>query len=143
MLKNFHWGHGIALFYIVFVGAVISVLIASFGVDHSLVDDEYYQKDMNYQNEYNSTVNSLQSQLLSIEYLSAAKKVVVKIDQADKVNGMAYFYRPSDKSQDFDVMIKDNKLTIPTQGLVQGKWIVKVDAVADGKSYYKEEMLLL
>ena len=49
MFKKFNWGHGILLFFIIFVGSMLTVLWLSFGVDHSLVRDDYYDEDIHYQ----------------------------------------------------------------------------------------------
>ena len=46
MFKKFNWGHGILLFFIIFVGSMLTVLWLSFGVDHSLVRDDYYDEEM-------------------------------------------------------------------------------------------------
>jgi len=55
---KFHWGHGIFLFYVVFVASLVTVVIKSRQFDNSLVTEEYYARDLNYQQEYDRRMNS-------------------------------------------------------------------------------------
>ena len=137
-MNKFNWGHGITLFYVIFVGTLITVLIASFGVDHSLVVDDYYAKDLDYQNQYNKVVNNLDEDLLKINYDQNNGQVILVFSNSDNLNGTIQFYRPSNKSLDFEVRIDQHQIIVPTDHLPVGKWKVKVDWTADGKAYYKE-----
>ncbi len=49
MKFKFHWGWAIALFYFSFVVVMVSFVIYSKGVDHSLVKDNYYDYDIGYE----------------------------------------------------------------------------------------------
>ena len=142
-MKNFNWGHGIALFYIVFVGVLVTALIASFGVDHSLVDKAYYEKDIAYQSQYDKTMNNLAAHALQLKYDKAKSEISIEMKDAQHVSGTAHFYRPSDQSQDFNTPLSAQKQLISSAKLMPGKWIVKIDATVDGVAYYKEEMLYL
>ena len=44
-----NWGTGIAIFYGTFMVIMITFVIKSRSVDHSLVMDNYYEEDINYQ----------------------------------------------------------------------------------------------
>ena len=48
-----NWGTGIFIFYSLFVGALVFQLVKSFQYDNSLVVENYYEKDLNYQEQYN------------------------------------------------------------------------------------------
>ena len=54
---KFNWGTGIAIFLILFIGALIWVLYQSRQVDNSLVSDTYYQEDLMYQKKYEKLEN--------------------------------------------------------------------------------------
>lgn len=142
-MKKFHWGHGIALFYVVFVGALITALVASFDRDRSLVDQEYYQRDIEYQSTYEKTVNAMKSDAISISANASSDIVTVKVTDAERVNGTIHFYRPSDEDADFMLPIEAAHSEIATGELRAGKWIVKLDLTADGVDYHKEEVLIL
>lgn len=141
MIKNFNWGHGIALFYIVFVGAVISALIASFGVDHTLVVDDYYAKDLAYQNTYDKMANNIASD--NVDITIEDQQVVLLFNQQDKISGSVQFYRASDKSKDFIQAIESHRVIIPLSNIASGKWRLKIDWTQGDKAYYKEEIIYL
>ena len=136
---KFNWGHGITLFYVIFVGTLLTVLIKSFGVDHSLVVDDYYAKDIAYQSQYDKSVNSIKSDNLNVKYDSGNGQLIFEIQDASSATGAIHFYRASDKSKDFIVPISSNKMEIPVDHLSVGKWRIKVDWTIDGKDFYKEK----
>jgi len=143
MFSKFHWGHGIAVFYCFFVAVLIYALISSFGVDHSLVVDDYYQKDLEYQTRYEKESNALINQNIDINYDATLKQVIIEFKEVEKVSGTALFYRPSDKSKDFKVAVTQTSQSISTEKLIGGKWVVKIDCVLDGESIYYEKILFI
>jgi len=143
MIKNFNWGHGITLFYIVFVGAVVTALVASFGVDHSLVVDDYYAKDLAYQSQYEKSQNAMSAEKLYIANDRVDGNISLAFASQGAVTGTAYLYRPSDQSQDFQVAIDGAATTFSTKSMTAGKWIMKIDWSEDGLPYYKEEVIVL
>jgi nitrogen fixation protein FixH len=143
MFSNFHWGHGITIFYIIFVGIVVTALIASFSVDHSLVVDDYYATDIAYQSRYDKVKNSKQSQMLQISKDISAQAATIQIKTDKAVKGSAQWYRPSDKSADFVVQLKGKETTISTEKLLKGKWILKVEWTIEGKTSYSEEQIFI
>lgn len=142
-MKNFNWGHGITLFYLVFVGCVATALIASFGVDHSLVVDDYYQHDLGYQSQYDKTTNALHLSSVVISHDRKVGELTVDLDTDGSCLGSIQMYRPADKSQDFTVPVRSGEVVIPVDGVAPGKWIVKADWQAAGKTYYYEESIVL
>jgi nitrogen fixation protein FixH len=143
MFKKFNWGHGIFVFYVCFVAAVVTALVASFSVDHSLVVDDYYAKDLAYQKQYTKVQNSIESQRVSINNDKTTKSLTVDFIHADNVEGSIDFYRPSDKSEDFKIELKDKETTIATDELLPGKWILKIDWTEKGRPYYTEEIIYI
>ena len=138
-MKTFNWGHGITLFYIIFVATLATVLIKSFSVDHSLVVDDYYAKDIAYQSQFNKVQNTLNSNQLIMNYDQENGQVIIEFKEETSASGNIQFYRPSDKSLDFNVDITSNEMKVPVQHLPAGKWKIKVDWTVDNKDYYKEE----
>lgn len=143
MFKKFNWGHGIFVFYVFFVGVVVTALIASFSVDHSLVVDDYYAKDLAYQKQYTKAKNNMESERVIILNDKTTQSLSIDFVKANNVNGSVDFYRPSDKSEDFKIKITEKLTTIPTEKLLPGKWILKIDWTEKGKPYYKEEMIYI
>jgi len=143
MFKKFHWGHGIALFYTLFVGILITALVSSFGVDHSLVVDDYYSQDLTYQKQYDKVTNDINSNLLGIEYDQLKNELRLKFLGDNSIQGEIQFYRPSDKSMDFTQSINSSNEIISTKTLQRGKWEVKVDWTQGGIAYYKKEVIFI
>jgi len=141
MIKNFNWGHGIALFYICFVAVVVTALIASFGVDRSLVVDDYYAKDLAYQEQYDKITNSMSSDNVNVNVLD--NQVELQFKNSNGISGEVQFYRASDKAQDFSKDITGSHVIIPTSTLSRGKWSLKIDWTEEGQSFYKEEIIYL
>lgn len=139
---KFNWGHGIALFYILFVSALGFALYKSFGVNHNLVMEDYYKQDIEYQKHFDEVNNYLKDGSASVEVDQSTKKVVIKI-LGNKIKGDALFYRPSDKSLDFNVPIVDNVTDIDIEGLLPGRWKVKVSWDSGNKPYYMEKEIVI
>lgn len=144
MIKNFHWGHGIAVFYLLFVSTIIFILVASFSVDRSLVADDYYAKDLAYQGQYTKTQNALSSNNGVEVVLDAEQQTIEIAVVADSdIEGKVYFYRPSDQSQDFHIDLNSNRTTLSTSSLLKGKWILKVEWNVDSTPYYQERQIYI
>ncbi|MBK7408472.1 MAG: FixH family protein [Saprospirales bacterium] len=144
---KFNWGTGIALFYTLFVLVLVFVVIKSRGVDHSLVMEDYYQKDLEYQSQIDKEVNT-QNLLedLKITFSDPERTIRLQFPEGlGVVHGTALFFRPSNKALDFEVPIQANETgeqLIPTRDMLPGLWKVKVNWNAGGKEYYKEDTII-
>lgn len=137
-----NWGNGIFIFYIIFVGALAFQLIKSFQYDHSLVVDNYYEKDIKYQEQFDKLKNTKAlSEPLQIEYFKEKNEVRIAFpDDIATAQGEIQFYRADDKSKDFKLPIKGaGDIVVPTSFLVRGEWTVSVDWTTDDKSYFEEK----
>ncbi len=142
-----NWGHGIAIFFTLFVGSLVFQVIKSTQYDNSLVSDHYYADDINYQKHYNKLVNSQQlEEDLIIEKTEKGNFVTLIFpEELSKVEGNIHFFCPSDSKVDFKlpISITAGKQVVPVEGLKKGLWRVKVNFEAGGKAYYKEEPIIL
>ncbi|MFN3849851.1 MAG: FixH family protein [Spirosomataceae bacterium] len=144
-----NWGHKITLFYgsfVVFMITLVTLCVKQ--KDIFLVSDDYYKKEIAYQDEIikNRNTNSLSS-AVKVEYKAELQQV--QLDFPTEVigsTGKVQFYRPSDAKQDFtlDLAIqKQNSQNIPTQNLKKGLWVVKIEWQKDGKEFLKEEKIAI
>ena len=143
MFTKFHWGHGIAVFYCFFVAVLIYALISSFGVDHSLVVEDYYQEDLEYQSRYEKESNAINNQDIEVNYDASLKQILLEFKEIESISGTAHFYRPSDKSKDFKVSVTKVNQSISTEKIIGGKWIIKLDCVVDGEPIYVEKIIFI
>ncbi|MCB0653431.1 MAG: FixH family protein [Saprospiraceae bacterium] len=141
---KWNWGTGIAVFYTSFALFMVFMVIRSTFYDHSLVVEDYYAKDLAYQEQYDKIKNSQElEEGLVIKNNAAERTVELIFPQGIKdIKGQVQFYRPSDKANDFYVKIdnpENGKMLIPVGNAISGYWIVKVDWQGDGKAFYDEK----
>ncbi len=145
---KFHWGWGIAIVYTTFVVVMVALVIKSKSVDHTLVADDYYARDLAYQQHYEKLANAA-SLKHNLRILADRQKGEVILDFPDEVgtpSGKVVFFRPSDKRLDktLDIRVDESgQMRVPFDELAAGYWRVKVDWQADGKAYYTETTLIL
>lgn len=143
-----HWGWGIAIFYILFVLAFLVILFFSFGQDNSLVEKDYYQKDITYQ-EHIDKRNNYDNLGVKVSHSYDPSNATLTLTFPEfmrKVQGECFFYRPSSARQDYRVPLKldeSNSQVIPVNRLIPGQWTLKLEWEAGGKPYYLEEQLLI
>ena len=144
-----NWGTSIAIFYSAFVVVMILMVVRSSQNQMDLVQEDYYEKDMNYESFRTKMANSAE----------VADKVIVKFAiDSDEVqlsfppemkdlNGTMTFFRPSNKYLDKTYTLKLNeegKMNIKAgRDLPAGLWKVKIDWSVEGKNYYKESNLVI
>jgi hypothetical protein len=144
-----HWGNYIAIFYICFMGAMIFMVIKSTQNKMDLVQENYYQKDLDYENfrskRQNSTVLTNQ---VSVHYSTASKSIELSFPEEMKtLTGKLTLFRPSNKQLDKTFILKldqQSKMSIPVDGdIPPGLWKIQLDWEAQGDNYYKEEAIVI
>ncbi len=145
---KWNWGLGIALFYGSFMAILLFFVIRSTHYVHSLVMDNYYEQDLNYQAHYQKVANAnAAAETLAIEYRAEENLLRLAFaSQTHSPTGTVVFFRPSDAEQDFTQTLAlnaDQKMDIPTQNLARGRWKVKVDWAQEGREYYREMEIFL
>ena len=140
---QFHWGHGIFLFYVCFVSVIIFALLQSFKVNHNLVQTDYYAADLTYQSRMEETNLAAATNAIQVSHDIVNHAFVLNINAVSSIDGSIQFYRPSDKTKDFTLPLRsaDQKVDIST--LLPGKWIVKINWSEGAKNYYKEVNLII
>lgn len=141
-----NWGTGIAIFYTMFMIVMITFVIKSKSVDHSLVTDKYYEKDLQYQSHMDkiSNAKALKTDLIIKQNEESVSFLFPKDLEVPK--GEILFYRPSDNSKDLKIKIDpdlDKNIVINTDEFLPGLWRVKVDWQAGGKAFYKEQIITI
>ena len=143
-----NWGSGIAIFYSLFVLVMIFMVIKSTQNKSHLVQENYYNKDLNYESFRQKRENaSTLDTPVGIKYISKQNSVELEFPQEmSEVSGKVTLFRPSNKFLDKTYVIKlDNssKMNIPLEKQMPGGlWKVQVDWETQGKKYYTEENLV-
>lgn len=146
MIK-FNWGTGIFLVITLIFGGVIAFFIYSSTLDINLVEKNYYEKELVYEQRMAKTRNADNlPEKIAIE--SLADRLVLHFPDTVRNSGLTgsvLFYRPSDESKDFSLPIAlDDSLcmVIEKARLIPGKYLVKIEWKMFGASYYQEETLI-
>lgn len=137
-----NWGYGIAIFYTIFVLALGYQLFRSFQYDRSLVVDDYYAKDLAYQEQFDRLSNTLthnadlsiskQNGILSIRFPEGHKSP----------QGGIQFYRPDNQNLDqhYPIAVDSaGQFHKNIEDLIPGKWKIKVSWQWDGVDYFVEK----
>lgn len=144
---KFSWGTGIAIFYGLFVLVLVAAVIKSTTYDNSLVSDHYYADDLKYQQHYEKLANS-QALKQDLKILQDANVITLQFPaEVGAVSGDVTFFCPSASDEDFTLKVQTDaekaQIIELRDGLKAGLWHVRVDWKSDGKSYYKEETIII
>ncbi|HFA48045.1 MAG TPA: hypothetical protein ENJ95_03395 [Bacteroidetes bacterium] len=147
-MKKFNWGTGIFVFYTVFAISLFYMVYRSTQHDHSLVVDNYYEKDLDYQSRYDQIKNSRNlKEGLRIKLEKKEKIISLSFpENMDGVTGNILLYRPDNKKLDKNIPLQlnaENRMDIPTDNIASGKWKVEVEWEQGGVSYFDKKTLYL
>lgn len=145
-MKSFTWGHGIIVFFIFYIGFLVVTVIASRGVDHSLVLDDYYALDLAYQDRYTATANTDQTAGSPVvTFDPEGQEVIIDFGLGRISECQLQLYRPSDARLDKHYKLEDvsSPYAIPVRDLAIGKWIAKTQWKIGAKSFYREDQIYI
>ncbi|MDT8322603.1 MAG: FixH family protein [Bacteroidota bacterium] len=144
------WAIGITAVIVVFLVATITVTIMVSRQEYSLVTDNYYEKDLAYQQEIDTRMRTR----------DLAQKPVLVLDRAAKscsitfparehygeLRGTVTFFRISSARGDYHVPLQLNSAGeqhISVSGLAAGQWILKLRWQEKDREYFMEERIYL
>jgi hypothetical protein len=143
MIKfKMNWGIGIAVFYVSFILLLIGFVIFTSFNKVDLVDENYYQSNIDKINRTNKLTVPLKIETVD----NVVRLTYPKTGLASDITGMITFFRPSDKKLDFILPVKpDDSWTqfIKNEKLTKGLWRIKVDWTIGDSAYYNEEVLII
>ena len=143
---KFNWGHGIAVFFSIFVLTLVYFVYRSTQYDFSLVAKDYYAKDLNYQQHYDRLKNN-QTLIEDIQIRRVEGQLeVLYPENFEKISGEIHLFYIATAKADQRISVSpglEGRQLIDTQALPSGKWKVKIDWQGDGIPYYREETVLL
>ncbi|WP_394750922.1 FixH family protein [Spongiimicrobium salis] len=146
---KWNWGKGLVLGMVLFMGFILYFVI-TMSTDktykHDLVTEEYYAKEMRYQQEIDAETNvrNMQTQIISKRTEKGWLLRFPSTWETNKIQGKVFLYRPSNQRLDYDlpIVLSGSDLLIPDKNLVDGRWNIILEWTYDGVSYlYKEEMI--
>jgi hypothetical protein len=143
---KFNWGTGILIVIILFVMGIGTMVYIAFQHDINLVHKDYYPREIDHQSmiEKVKNTNKLVGKM-KVNINDGLIEVVFPNDfRFDQIEGKVLLYRPSDFNKDlaFPIQLSEKGLQhFTTDGMLKGKYIVKVEWAYDGIDYYFEESI--
>lgn len=147
-MKNFNWGHKIAVLYIGFVILILSFVFRSMNQTVDLVSKDYYEKELKYQSkiEQMKNLNELGEDISTIQNHDEIIITFPKSQLNQMVSGSIHLYNPSDSKKDFAVEIKtdENKKQVISKALInKGYYKMQIEWKANQKEFYSENKLVV
>ncbi|MEI7898484.1 MAG: FixH family protein [bacterium] len=140
---KWNWGTGIFIVIVLFLGACVAFIIYSQHQKWSLVEDDYYPRELRHEEKLVKMRNAgaLSTHLL----VSLGKSNLVIQFPADlkgkALTGTIDIYRPSDETMDVLLPVAADTALIqlvPLNKLSKGRYVVKADWNSAGVDYYQE-----
>jgi hypothetical protein len=141
---KFNWGHRLVFFMVIFMVFIVVLVVAISRQKVDLVDQNYYEKGILYQEEINKfDIND--SILHQIVFDTPNKKLHFETNLRG-LEGTLTFYRPSDSALDFSVPFQldgDGKYMYSTASLKKGGWKVTFSWVYGGQKMATEKQIVV
>lgn len=143
------WSTGIVIAiaaFITFIMVMVVTMVSDNAYNHDLVTDNYYQKELKYQDNIDATKNLHKLEYpLAIQKVSDGVEVVFPKDLTpEKIKGKVFLYRPSNKTLDSEIEINTNQhsLVISDEALVSGRWDIVIDFTYNNQKYFYKEQII-
>lgn len=141
-----NWGTKLIIVYSVFVTATLFMVYLCSKQKTELVAEDYYAKELKYQDVINSADNAKASGIEIGLQQDAANIYLLMPKEVTVTNGSIEFYRPSDATRDMTIALQpdaDGRQAISRQRFIKGVYTVKVNWQTDGKQLYAEKQLFV
>lgn len=143
-----NWGTGIAIFIVIFVLGILTLVFKSSMQRIDLVSEDYYPRELKYQDEIDAMNRalSLSEEVFIQQDNNHVTVVFPKSMLADSIKGKVDLYRPSDKRLDLVYEIKTdtgNVFRIQKSQVRKGKYEIFVDWKYWSEHYLIKQELLV
>lgn len=143
-----NWGTGLVIGMIAFIAFILFFVYrmnTDRSLDHDLVTESYYQKEMELQGE----IDARQHAAALSEPITGTKTSVgyrlrfPETFRNSTLEGEVVGYRPSDKSLDFKmpIVLEGTELTIPDAALLPGRWNFMITWTVEGTTYRVDKQI--
>ncbi len=141
-----NWALGVTILYGGFALFMVGFLVVSTFHKVDLVEDNYYDKEIAYQNHIDKVkrTKALTHPLVWKRTASSLQFQFPK--ELPEVSGTIKLYRPSDSAHDVIVKIKpdgDGRQEFSIKGLEKGLWRMQADWRSGSETYYNEEIIFI
>lgn len=150
MKNDMIWPLGIAASLGLFVAFLIGFLVFSTSVPVNLVNQEYYQNGVDYQQQIERVERTAALEApIGLKYNDLNQNLRLEVPgtlQGKEINGKITVLRPSNAEQDVSWNLQFDPAgvqDISLSHLQKGMWRAQMFWSADGQDYYQEKMLMI
>jgi len=135
-----NWGWRITIFLTLFIGFIMYMVIYSFGVSSDLVAEDYYNQEIQYQQNIEAQKNAIQF-TDDVFIKSNNEQISIEFPESFNINiekGNILFYRPDNAKLDKSIDLKlekDNTQSIDKSLFIEGMYKVTIQFISEGKTY--------
>ncbi len=147
------WNHrylwGTVIVIIVFLGFNAFLITTSYSTDFDLVDENYYDEELNYQTKIEalSRTKNLPERITLIDYQPDYLIIQIPVEWIEFIqSGDIYFYRPSNAELDrkYSLTVEQNgEQKVIIDNFALGKWRVAVEWTMRNQEYIQEFILTI
>ena len=136
--KKMNWGTKIVLGMVAFMLFIISMVVYMFSVhgNDSLVEEDYYEKGLNYDQVYNAKENMLNDNAEPIIKINT-NQIIIQLK--DSASYSLKLMRPSKAKDDLESKGKtigeSNMILIDKANMHSGLWFLELKWISNGKEY--------
>jgi hypothetical protein len=141
-----NWGVRIAIIYGSFVLGILTMVSMAMNQKIDLVSEDYYAKELKFQEQINHTENAL-----NIPIASSVNKRTVTLQfpvafHNQSITGEILFFRPSDSEKDIQFPLMpdaEGAQVIQSEKLIKGLYKMKISWALKNKKYYQQKVVVL
>lgn len=137
-MRNFNWGQKMIFFAIIFMLMVVGLVAKMMGHAEQLVDEDYYEKGLHFQQEIDAHKNLN----YRLEFHQKNEQIVFSSPGADSVNLIAK--RPSNATLDFSLpLVSDanQNFIFPTDQMAKGPWNIHLEWKSKGNFWAADQKI--
>jgi hypothetical protein len=139
-----NWGNRVIIILVVFVAGIISMVYISMRQTNEVVDANYYEREMKYQQVIDGKKNLLSlDDSVSIKNDGGVIKIAFPPSTVARLDsGSIQFMKLSNSKDDKFIPMSDSKADlyqVPLSYIARGFYKIRVEWSNDGKPYYHEQ----
>jgi hypothetical protein len=144
MKLKINWGTGIVIAMIIMVSGMLALVSVAIRQDFDLVDNDYYQKSINYQQHIEKVRNNeALPEKIRVELSGGSLHVnFPALGGYQDFSGEIHFYSPVEQKRDLIIPVQPESSlvqVIDLENLEKGRYQIKIDWKVKGTGYYQEE----
>ena len=146
---RFHWGHGIALTFSIFVVFILTMIFKSTQDKIHLVSEDYYGEELRFQEQIDKVQNTRALAEAPNINLEGRKLTVIfpqNLFQQNDPEGQITLFRPSNSQfdQEFKLVLNaEGRQEIILKDILSGFYKVQLEWADGSKAYYTEKSINL